>query len=57
MMPDLPLLEKSKNGAPLDGINGTGTKPFLNGKDKYGNRFPFAVTWSTSDDVSWFDCG
>lgn len=55
-MPDLPLLEKSKNGAPLDGINGTGTKPFLNGKDKYGNRFPFAVTWSTSDDVSWFDC-
>jgi alkaline phosphatase len=51
MMPDQPLPEKSKNGAPQDGINGTGSKPFLTGKDKYGNCFPFAVAWSTSDDV------
>ena len=51
MMPDQPLPEKSKNGAPLDGINGTATKPFLSAKDKYGNQFPFAVAWSTSDDV------
>lgn len=51
MMPDQPLPEKSKNGAPLDGITGTGSKPFLTEKDKYGNQFPFAVAWSTSDDV------
>jgi alkaline phosphatase len=51
MMPDQPLPEKAKNGAPLDGINGTATLPFLTAKDKYGNQFPFAVAWSTSDDV------
>ncbi len=48
---DAPLPEKSKNGAPLDGINGTATLPFLTGEDKYGSRFPFAVAWSTTDDV------
>jgi alkaline phosphatase len=52
IMPDVPLPERAKNGAPLDGINGTGSMPFLSGKDKYGNRFPFAVAWSTTDDVS-----
>jgi alkaline phosphatase len=48
---DQPLPVNSKNGAPQDGINGAGTIPFLTGKDKNGNRFPFAVAWSTSDDV------
>ncbi|MBT8380552.1 MAG: alkaline phosphatase [Ignavibacteria bacterium] len=48
---DKPLPEKSKNGAPQDGVNGTGSLPFLTGKDLNGNRFPFAVAWSTSDDV------
>lgn len=51
MKRDEPLPEKSKNGAPLDGINGTRSKPFLTREDKYGNRFPFAVAWSTTDDV------
>ncbi len=51
MMPDKPLPEKAKNGAPLDGINGTGTLPFMTAKDKDGNQFQFAVAWSTSDDV------
>jgi alkaline phosphatase len=51
MQRDKPLPEKSKNGAPLDGVNGTETLPFLTGKDNNGNRFPFAVAWSTSDDV------
>jgi alkaline phosphatase len=51
MLRDKPLPEKSKNGAPQDGINGTATLPFLTGKDKNGKRFPFAVAWSTSDDV------
>lgn len=51
MMPDKPLPEKANNGAPLDGINGTGTLPFVTAKDKSGNQFPFAVAWSTNDDV------
>ncbi len=48
---DKPLPPFSKNGAPLDGINGTGTLPFLSAKNKNGIQFPFAVAWSTSDDV------
>lgn len=51
MMPDQPLPAKAHNGAPLDGINGTGTLPFLTAKDKNGNQFQFAVAWSTNDDV------
>jgi alkaline phosphatase len=48
---DKPLQERADNGAPLDGINGTGSKPFLTAKDKNGNQFQFAVAWSTYDDV------
>jgi alkaline phosphatase len=51
MMRDKPLPERARNGAPLDGINGTGTLPFLTAKDKNGNQFQFAVAWSTNDDV------
>ncbi len=51
MMPDQPLPERANNGSPLDGINGTGTLPFLTAKDKNGNQFQFAVAWSTNDDV------
>ena len=51
MMRDQPLPEKAHNGAPLDGINGTATLPFLTAKDKFGNQFQFAVAWSTTDDV------
>ncbi len=48
---DEPLPKTSHNGAPLDGITGTGTKPFITAKDKNGNQFQFAVAWSTNDDV------
>ncbi|MBK9098632.1 MAG: alkaline phosphatase [bacterium] len=48
---DLPLPANAHNGAPLDGVNGTGTKPFLTAEDKNGNQFQFAVAWSTNDDV------
>lgn len=51
MMIDQPLPAKAHNGAPLDGVNGTSTKPFLTAKDKNGNQFQFAVAWSTNDDV------
>lgn len=51
MMPDNPLPPTAHNGSPLDGVNGTSTKPFLTAKDKNGNQFQFAVAWSTNDDV------
>lgn len=46
-----PLPKTAHNGSPLDGVQGTGTKPFLTAKDKNGNQFQFAVAWSTNDDV------
>jgi len=51
MARDKPLPQRAYNGAPLDGINGTETPPFLTAKDKNGNQFQFAVAWSTNDDV------
>jgi alkaline phosphatase len=49
--PDNPLSEKSDNGAPQDGRDGTGTPPFISAKDKNGNQFPFAISWSGYGDV------
>ena len=51
MLRNKPLPKTAHNGAPLDGVNGTGTKPFLTAEDKNGNQFQFAVAWSTNDDV------
>ncbi|AFZ01933.1 alkaline phosphatase [Calothrix sp. PCC 6303] len=45
-----PVPEKSKNGSPWDGRDGTGTLPFVSAPDKQGKRFPFAVGWSTFGD-------
>ena len=36
----------------LDGIDGTGTAPFLSAPDRKGNRWPFAVVWGTPHDKS-----
>lgn len=47
-----PLPEKDKNGAPLDGRNGTGTLPFISKPDKNGRTFPFGIAWSSYGDVS-----
>lgn len=49
---DNPLPERDNNGAPLDGINGTGTLPFLSAPDKNGKQFPFAIAWSCFGDVT-----
>ncbi|MFC2103484.1 alkaline phosphatase [Bacteroidota bacterium] len=46
-----PLDEFSNNGAPQDGLDGTGTLPFLTAPDSDGNQFPFAISWSSHDDV------
>jgi alkaline phosphatase len=51
MMLDQPLPAAAHDGAPIDGVSGTGTEPFLTAKDKNGNQFQFAVAWSTNDDV------
>jgi alkaline phosphatase len=51
MNTDLPLPEKDSNGAPIDGIYGTSSPPFLSAPDQFGNRHPFAVLWSTKMDV------
>lgn len=40
------------NGAPRDGVDGTGTPPFLAAPDRAGARLPFAIGWASRDDVS-----
>jgi len=47
-----PLPNFDENGSPLDGIEGTGSLPFISAPDKNGKRFPFAIAWSTLGDVS-----
>jgi alkaline phosphatase len=47
-----PLPEKSSNGAPWDGREGTATLPFVSAPDKQGIGFPFAIAWSGSGDHS-----
>ena len=44
--------EHDRNGAPMDGVNGTGTAPFWSMPDRHGVRLPFAVAWASGDDVS-----
>ncbi len=46
-----PLPESDANGAPIDGKTGTRTPPFVSQPDQFGNRFPFAVLWSTKSDA------
>lgn len=48
---DEPIPTKDKTGAEYDGLYGTGSIPFLAKPDRFGNRFPFIVAWSTSYDV------
>lgn len=49
---DKNLPERDSNGAPLDGSEGTGTKPFISKPDKNGNVLPFAIAWSCYGDVT-----
>lgn len=51
MEPGKPLPATSKNGSPADGVTGTGGVPFLSAPDAKGNRWPFAITWATENDV------
>ncbi|MBD3402831.1 alkaline phosphatase [candidate division GN15 bacterium] len=47
-----PLPATSDNGAPVDGIAGPGTEPFVAAPDKNGVELRFAVAWSCYDDVA-----
>jgi alkaline phosphatase len=40
----------TRNGAPLDGIDGTGTHPFMSMSDRAGERWPFGIAWASFDD-------
>lgn len=44
--------ERDRNGAPLDGVEGTGGQPFTSAPDRRGQRWPFAIAWSTLSDTS-----
>jgi alkaline phosphatase len=44
--------ERDRNGAPLDGVEGTGGRPFVAAPDRAGARWPFAIAWATLSDVS-----
>ncbi len=48
--PTLPATDR--NGAPVDGVDGTETAPFLSKPDRAGNVLAFAVVWATSADVA-----
>lgn len=39
------------SGSAIDGVDGTGTKPFVSAPNLNGNSFPFAITWASGDDV------
>lgn len=50
--PDEPLPKVEENGAPVDGRDGTHSRPFLAAPDRDGVRLPFRVAWATGDDGS-----
>ncbi len=46
------LPARDGNGAPIDGVAGTGTAPFLAMPDRAGVRLPFYVVWASGNDLS-----
>ena len=52
---DYLLPETSRSGAELDGVDGTGGRPFLSKPDQYGNRHPFGIAWATTGDFPGSD--
>jgi alkaline phosphatase len=49
---DQPLPARSDNGGAMDGRDGTQSLPFLGAPDRFGNRWPFAIVWTSHADVS-----
>jgi len=50
--PDKHLPPTSNNGAPIDGISGTNSTPFIAAPDRNGVRLPFGITWAGADDYA-----
>jgi alkaline phosphatase len=46
-----PLPKTLENGSPLDGVNGTGSEPFLAAPNAQGVRLPFAISWAAGGDL------
>ena len=46
-----PLPQTAENGAPLDGIGGTGTAPFITAPDAHDRRLPFGISWAAYGDL------
>jgi len=46
------LPNRTNNGAPIDGVGGTGSAPFYAMPDQFGQRLPFYVVWASGYDVS-----
>ena len=44
------LPAQTRNGAPLDGIEGTRGHPFMSKPDRFGKRWPFGIAWASFDD-------
>ncbi len=49
---DKPMPPTDYNGAPLDGVHGTASKPFMSAPDRAGKRWPFAISWAALYDTS-----
>jgi alkaline phosphatase len=47
----MPLELITRNGAPVDGLDGTASAPFLAQPDQFGNRLPFGIAWADYDDL------
>jgi alkaline phosphatase len=47
-----PLPARDRNGAPIDGRDGTGTLPFISKPDRNGKSFPFGIVWASFGDLS-----
>ena len=47
-----PLPAAEKNGAPIDGRDGSQTQPFIAAPDQFGTRLRFGITWAGSGDYA-----
>ena len=48
---DYPLDLITRNGAPLDGPQGSGSVPFVSQPDQFGTRLRFGVAWADFEDL------
>lgn len=46
------LPPRDGNGAPLDGVSGTGSAPFTAKPDRFGKTHAFAIAWASGGDVA-----